>query len=254
MVLPTLDAVSPRPTSHRRPAPLVGLPGRRLKIGRIDGFSDNLSDLDVDVYFADYARGVVRAGGLPVHLPIDTDPADWVERLDAVVLTGGADVDPRRYGAENTASIVEPSRDAFELALLAAAVDLSLPVLGICRGLQVLNVHAGGTLHQDVPPHARFDLAPAAAAHEVEIRPGTELAGIYGERATVNSLHHQMVDRPGDGLVVAATSPDGGVEGLELPGADVIAVQWHPEMMRVDDPVFAWIVERALARRAARHA
>lgn len=237
-----------------RDAPLIGLPGRRINIGRIEGFPDNLADLEVDLYFADYARGVLRAGGVPIHLPIDADPTIWVERLDAVLLTGGADVDPGRYGAVNTASTVETIRDEFELALLASAIDHALPVLGICRGLQVLNVYAGGTLHQDVPPHARFDIAPAAEAHEVTIEAGSELAGVYGERVTVNSLHHQTVDRLGEGLVVTARADDGTVEGLELPGADVIAVQWHPEMMRLDDPIFPWIVERAKARRALRHA
>ena len=238
------------------PRPLIGLPGRR-KLGRqIDEFPEALHGVELDLYFADYSRGVLEAGGLPVHLPVDADPAELAEHLDGVVLTGGADLDPALYGAEPETDLFppEPRRDTFELALIDRAMALELPVLGICRGLQMLNVRAGGTLHQHVPVHSRFDLVPDTEVHQVVTEPGTRLAELYGEALTVNSLHHQTVDQVGGGLAVAARADDGTVEGLEIPGLDVIAVQWHPEMMRgrSGDPVFAWIVERARARAGRR--
>ncbi len=118
-------------------------------------------------------------------------------------------------------------------------------MLGICRGLQVLNVHAGGTLDQHVPEHARYDLTPSERSHAVSIEPGIALHTIYGDEVVVNSLHHQTIDDVGPGLRVTARAADGTIEGLELEGGLVIAVQWHPEMMDHADPVFGWIVERA---------
>lgn len=229
--------------------PLIGLPGRRKQIGQIDGFPETLRDLHVDVYFADYARSVIVAGGLPVHLPIDADPGHWLDVLDGIVLTGGADVEPERYGHDNHASHTEPRRDELEFALLEAAVASGTPVLGICRGLQVVNVHAGGTLVQDVPSHARYDLGPASETHHVTIEPGSQLHAVYGGDVTVNSLHHQTVDSVGSALRVTARAEDGTVEGVERVDAAVLAVQWHPEMMDHGDPVFAWIVEHARQRR-----
>lgn len=236
--------------------PLIGLPGRRKHGRQIAEFPEALADVDLDLYFSDYSRGVLEAGGLPVHLPVDADPADLADHLDGVVLTGGADLDPALYGAEPETDLFppEPHRDRYELALVDRALERELPVLGICRGLQLLNVRAGGSLHQHVPEHSRFDLVPATEVHEVTVVPGSRLAELYGVPSlTVNSLHHQTVDRVADGWVVTARSADGTVEGLELPGRDVVAVQWHPEMMRgrSTDPIFRWIVERAAARAAS---
>jgi len=229
--------------------PLIGLPGRRKTGHDIIGMPTSLLDLEVDLYFADYARGILEAGGLPVHLPLDADPAALAERLDAVVLTGGADIDPSRYGAapETDQFPPEPIRDAFELTLLDVAVQRELPVLGICRGLQLINIAAGGTLHQDVPPHACFDDPPEQLAHAVTVRAGSTLHALYGDRVEVNSLHHQTVDELGDRLSITATAEDGTVEGLESADGRLLAVQWHPEMMatRDGDPAFAWIVEAA---------
>jgi putative glutamine amidotransferase len=232
----------------RSKRPLIGLPGRRKRIGQIDGFPESLHQLHVDVYFADYARSVYAAGGMPIHLPIDADPVDWVHHLDGLVLTGGADVEPARYGHENTDSDTEPRRDEIEFALLDAAVADGVPVLGICRGLQLLNVHAGGTLCQHRPEHARYDLDPTAIAHQVELSAGSVLGALYGEVAAVNSLHHQTVDSVGAGLKVAGVADDGTVEGIEVDGELVVAVQWHPEMMRRDDASFRWLVEHAAQR------
>lgn len=228
--------------------PLIGLPGRRKRIGQITGFPESLHHLDVDVYFADYARAVFHAGGLPVHLPLDADPVDWVHHLDGLVLTGGADVEPERYGHDNTASDTEPRRDEVEFALFEVALGDALPVLGICRGLQLINVHQGGTLEQHVPEHSRYDLAPHEESHVLTFTPGSELHRLYGDTAQVNSLHHQAVGQVGTGVSVTAVAEDGTVEGIELAGMPVIAVQWHPEMMNHADPSFGWIVDRARER------
>ncbi len=240
--------------------PFIGLPGRRKISAQVEGFPATLDRLEIDMYLADYAKAVLHAGGLPVHLPMDADPLAYLPILDGIVLSGGADVEPDRYDAENTASDTEPLRDALEFALLEGAIADELPVLGICRGLQVLNVHAGGTLHQDVPEHARYDVDPGTRTHDVFFETNSRLGLMYSNRSTsgavergiaeVNSLHHQTVDAVGEGLLVSARAIDGTVEGLEMAGADVIAVQWHPEMLDEPEPVFEWLVKRARARAA----
>ena len=131
--------------------PVIVLPGRRKRGRQIADFPESLDGIDVDLYFADYARGVLHADGLAVHLPFDADPADYVGVFDGVLLPGGADVDPAHYGADPLdGHPIEPERDELELALLALAEADDLPVAGICRGLQLLNVAYGGTLWQDI--------------------------------------------------------------------------------------------------------
>ncbi len=228
--------------------PLIGLPGRRRRASDVSGFPEVFDDRDIDLYFADYARGVIEAGGIPVHLPTDIDVAAAGERLDGIVLPGGTDIDPVRYGADPHPELLAPEqeRDDLELGLLSAALDAGIPVLGICRGIQVVNVHQGGTLHQHVPAHGRFDLPTATAIHQVSFAEGSILGEMYGPSAEVNSLHHQTVADLGRDLAVTARSDDGAVEGLEM-GDLVVAVQWHPEMMptRPTDPIFRWLVKRA---------
>jgi putative glutamine amidotransferase len=236
--------------------PLIGLSGRRKTGADIAGFPDSLAGLAIDLYLADYARRVLDAGGLPVHLPMDAEPAHYLPHLDGLLLSGGADLDPSTYGAEPDGNgDYEPERDRLELALLAGARDRGLPVLGICRGLQLVNVAAGGTLHQHVPVHARYDVGPDRRVHPVRFEPETILGALYvgrdgrsGRPVTVNSLHHQTVDRVGHDLRVAARSDDGTVEGLETPDGLVVAVQWHPEMLPATEPVFGWLVQRAGGR------
>jgi putative glutamine amidotransferase len=236
--------------------PLIGLSGRR-KLGRdIARIAPSLADVGIDVYVEEYARSITAAGGLPVYLPLHVDAAEYAGRLDGIVLSGGTDVEPERYGAARHPELhpSEPARDRFEFDVVDVAATADLPVLGICRGLQVLNVWGGGTLHQHVPVHARFDVAVEARIDELEITPGSLLHDLYGARLGVNSLHHQTVDRVADGWVVAARSSDGAVEALEWPGHDMIGVQWHPELLdsRATDPIFAWLVDRARERAGAR--
>ena len=228
--------------------PLIGLPGRRVRAAQVDGFPETLGRCDLDLYFADYARGVIEAGGIPVHLPMDVDPAAACEHLDGLLLPGGTDIDPRLYRAQPDPELLvpEPERDELELGLLAAALPMELPVLGICRGIQMLNVHQGGTLAQHVPEHSHFDRPTDTLVHPVRFAEGSALHGLYGCSVEVNSLHHQTLDELGHDLTATAWADDGCIEGVEM-GDWVVAVQWHPEMMttRATDPLFGWLVERA---------
>lgn len=232
-------------------APLIGLPGRRKSGTQIEGFEGSLSVLDIDMYLADYARGIIDAGGIPVHIPMDLDPRLLLPHLDGILLSGGADIHPSYYDQEPTVGSYERDRDELEIALLRGALEQEIPVVGVCRGLQLLNIVAGGTLHQDVPEHSRYDVPIVDLVHDVNINEGTALNAIYGSTIGVNTLHHQTVDKVGDQLTVTAAAPDGTVEGLEMEGRDVIAVQWHPEMLEGEDPIFAWLVDRARANKSS---
>ncbi|NGN64298.1 gamma-glutamyl-gamma-aminobutyrate hydrolase family protein [Streptomyces sp. A7024] len=182
-----------------------------------------------------YHRLVQRSGGMAALLPPDSVPGaahEAVARLDGLVVAGGPDVEPGRYGAspEERTGPPAPERDAWELALIEAALERELPLLGICRGSQLLNVACGGTLLQHLDGH---DGPPGVfAEHAVKPVPGTRLAALLEDAGTVvPTYHHQAVDRVGEGLVVSAHADDGTVEGLERPGdAFVLGVQWHPEM------------------------
>lgn len=188
----------------------------------------------------DYEESVRRAGGEPVLLDWDAmTPQDALARVDAIVLTGGPDVSPEHYGQTPHPSVqtAGAARDAFELELTAAAVQRDVPVLAICRGMQVLNVALGGSLVQDIPterpgtaPHA-VNEPKNAIAHPVTIAPGSRLAAMLGRtEAPVNSRHHQAVATIGDGMTITATAPDGIVEAIEKPDARfVVGVEWHPE-------------------------
>ena len=159
-----------------------------------------------------------RPEAFPFISPSTSDPAAVGERLDGIVLSGGTDIDPARYGADPHPELLTPEqeRDDLELGLLSAALDADVPVLGICRGIQIVNVHQGGTLHQHVPEHGRFDLPIDTAIHQVSFAEGSILGELYGPSAEVNSLHHQTVDQLGRDLTVTAKSDDGTIEGLEM--------------------------------------
>ncbi|WP_112492129.1 gamma-glutamyl-gamma-aminobutyrate hydrolase family protein [Streptomyces bacillaris] len=184
---------------------------------------------------AAYPRLVRAAGGLAVLLPPDEaeDAArELVAALDGVVIAGGADVEPVRYGADPDPRTGPPARerDAWELALIEAAIEQGVPLLGICRGMQLLNVALGGTLHQHLDGHTGGHAV--FGGHPVDPVPGTAYAAAVPEQTTVPAYHHQAVDRLGTGLIASAHAPDGTVEALELPDREslVLGVQWHPEM------------------------
>lgn len=203
-----------------------------------------------------YLEGVTGAGGIATLLP--PQPVDGgiaarvLDGLDGLVITGGKDVDPAAYGHEPHPETDEPARDrdAWEFALLDAALRRRMPVFGICRGAQVLNVAMGGTLHQHLPEvigHTGHQQGPAqfstSTVHTVD---GTRLAALVGHSVQAQCYHHQAIDRLGDGLVVTATDSDGVIEAVELPGEDfVLAVQWHPEETLEDLRLFAALVESA---------
>lgn len=214
-----------------------------------------MSDLTFDLHFSDYPKSVALAGGLPVELTRDADVSGILDRIDGLVLSGGADLDPRHYGAEPDEHLgpLEPERDAWELALLRGARERKLPVLAICRGFQLVNVAFGGTLRQHVAldegvGHPQWDLSGRTVTHEVRPVDHTLTASLFAAAHGVNSLHHQIVERVGDGLVISAVAPDGVVEGLETPDGSVLALQWHPELLPAPDPAFRWVVRAASDR------
>ncbi|MCT9141276.1 gamma-glutamyl-gamma-aminobutyrate hydrolase family protein [Streptomyces violarus] len=191
-------------------------------------------ELDAALLPAGYPRLVRRAGGLAAMLPPD-DPlhaADIVTRLDGLVIAGGPDVEPVRYGAEREPRTGPPARerDAWELALIDAALAAGVPLLGICRGMQLLNVALGGTLVQHIEGHA--EVVGVFGGHAVKPVPGSLYGGVVPEETFVPTYHHQAVDRLGEGLVPSAHAADGTIEALELPTHPgwVLGVQWHPEM------------------------
>ncbi|MEU5691701.1 gamma-glutamyl-gamma-aminobutyrate hydrolase family protein [Actinosynnema sp. NPDC020468] len=201
-------------------------------------------DVEAAVLHRDYLDSVVRAGGNPVLLPpVGAWDVDSIAFLDALVLAGGADVDPALYGQERDERTGPPhaARDAAELALTRAALELDLPVLAVCRGMQMLNIALGGTLRQHVDGH---NPAPAVFQHTgMVIAPGTALSSVVGPATTVHCHHHQALDLLGDGLRVVGWAPDGVVEAVELPGARfVLGVQSHPEADTEDDRLFAALV------------
>jgi putative glutamine amidotransferase len=206
-----------------------------------------------------YVEAVRRAGALVLMLPPDEllleDPGEALELLDGLVLAGGADIDPASYGERAHPETVEtvPERDRFEIALVRAAIERDLPVLGICRGMQLINVAYGGTLLQHLPErfghheHLRVAGTFDGADHDVDLIAGSLAAGAAGEiHHATKSHHHQGVDRLGEGLQISGSSAmDGLPEAIEMPDKRfVLGVQWHPE---ADDtsPVVAALVAEA---------
>jgi putative glutamine amidotransferase len=207
-------------------------------------------ELEAALLPAGYPRLVQRAGGLAAMLPPDAPEyaAAAVARLDGLVIAGGPDVEPVRYGAERDPRTGPPAdaRDAWELALIEAALRARLPLLGICRGMQLLNVALGGTLVQHIDGHA--EVPGVFGRHPVKPVPGTSYAEVVPEETSVPTYHHQSVDRLGAGLEVSAYAADGTVEAVELPGPSwVVGVQWHPEMGD-DVRVMRALVEAATGR------
>jgi putative glutamine amidotransferase len=207
-----------------------------------------------EVYFA----AVEKAGGIPVLLPpqpLDGDVAGQVmSRLDGLIVAGGLDVEASRYGADAHAEADPPSRirDDWDDALLTAAIEAQVPFLAICRGIQVLNVNRGGTLHQHLPEvigDARYSGENGVfKRNEVEVASGSQIASSIGAGPhTVQSYHHQALDAVGDGLRVVASSPEGVVQAVELEGVPFgVGVQWHPEQDAADDArLFVSLVEAA---------
>ena len=215
---------------------------------------------------AGYLGAVQRAGGLAVLLPPDpelvSDPDELLDRLDGLILAGGADIDPGSYGAprDPLTGRTYPERDACEIALVRRALERDIPLLGICRGMQLMNVATGGTLHQHLPDHVGHEEHRRAVGtfegtdHDVRLEPGSLAARAAAEELhPTKSHHHQGVDRLGEGLVVSGWSVlDDLPEAIEVPDRRfALGVQWHPEVDERSRLVSA-LVEEARSVRAVR--
>ncbi|WIM95410.1 gamma-glutamyl-gamma-aminobutyrate hydrolase family protein [Actinoplanes oblitus] len=206
-------------------------------------------DLPTTFVPTDYPAAVTLAGGRAVLLPPDDLDADVLRALDGLVLAGGPDISPRLYGAEpGMHTATHPERDQAEIRLVHAALDSDLPVLGVCRGMQLLVAAAGGSLHQHLPDvlgHQRHRPGPGAyGRHEAVFTPGSRIAGLMGEDLTINCFHHQGVADPGE-LIVTGRAEDGLPEAVEDPGRRfLLGVQWHPEVGR-DKRIFGALVAAA---------
>jgi putative glutamine amidotransferase len=194
-----------------------------------------------------YLRALDAAGAMPVVLPPVGDAEAVLARLDGICLSGGPDLDPAAYGASDRhpqLGDTEPSLDEFELALARAALADGVPILGVCRGAQALNVAAGGTLHQHIDGHRQTEPG-TVTTHVVDVATRTRLAGIVGPGTLgVNSFHHQAVDTLGAGLRAVAHAPDGTIEAVEGAGFTV-GVQWHAETLAAHLPLFEALVAAA---------
>lgn len=216
-----------------------------------------------------YLDAVTDAGGIAVLLPPQPVTPDVARRVlgsvDGLIVAGGADVDPRRYGqdAHERTGAPRTDRDAWEDALLTAAIELDVPFLGICRGAQMLNVALGGTLVQHLPDvvgHERYQPAPAVFGEaRVSVERGSRLDTIVGDAdepegtLPVHVYHHQAIDRVADGLTVTARTDEGVIEAVEVDGARFgLAVQWHPEENAADRRLFAGLVDAARTHRTGR--
>ena len=231
--------------------PLIGITGRRKKGSDVTGVLAVQGELDIDLFFTNYGRQVSMAGGIPVLIPRDTS-AEVVSKLDGIVLSGGADVDPAIHSPEEDPSLskFEPGRDTHEVEILTEAIEKDIPILGICRGIQVINVHAGGTLFQDIPDHANIKKPYDDRHHKVRFATGSMLSEIYGSEIKVNSLHHQAINKIGEAVKVVGWSSGGEateevIEAIELDNSRILAVQWHPELLPRADPVFSWLTHQA---------
>lgn len=235
--------------SHRSTRPVVGIPTQTLQ--SLGGISEKIPPSWV--MSQRYILTLSGAGAIPWMIPlVDDDTLRGVyEELDAVFLPGGADIDPFTYGAQPhpLCDKTDRERDRVEVSLARWAIEDSKPVLGVCRGMQLINIAAGGTLYQDLAsemsgsikhdyfPFSEQNYARDYLAHEVTVNEGSRLAGIVGAGAVrVNSMHHQGVRELGAGLVATAEAPDGLIEAIE--GVDdsyLVAVQWHPEVLTDSD-------------------
>ena len=235
--MPTSPRSEHTTSAERRHGPVIGITAGELVA------SYGIWEERASLVPADYIHATADAGGIPVVLSPVAGIADaLIERIDGLMLTGGVDVDAALYGADRhpLAQLPDPVRDEFEIALLDAALAKGLPVLAICRGIQMLNVWRGGTLHQHLPDVVADDehmaIPGTFGRHPVRIDPASRVATIIGRtEVSVPTHHHQAVDRVGKGLIASAWAEDGTVEALEDPAyLFLVAVQWHPEVG--DDP------------------
>ena len=239
-----------RVRSNSAERPLIGITayGERASFG--------VWDVEATLLPSNYPESVVAAGGVPVLLPPLVAAAAAVDRLDAVVISGGPDVAPERYGAQPhpRTGAPRPERDTAEIAVLERVLEIGLPVLAVCRGHQLLNVALGGSLVQHLPDvvgHAAHNPEPGVfGTTTVKLDPTSAVGAALGASVDGQCHHHQAIDRLADGLVVTGRAADGTIEAVELTGRPfVVGVQWHPEQ---NDPrLFAALVAAARERNNA---
>ena len=194
----------------------------------------------------DYVDAVIRAGGVPLIIPFSTDKEVIISQaqlIDGLILSGGHDISPYNYGQEPSQKIGEtfPERDTYEMILLEESKKRNIPILGICRGFQLINVAAGGTLYQDLSlipgnilKHNQVS-NPTLKTHKVEIKENSFISSIFGKETMVNSFHHQVINKVANDFIVVAKASDGVVEAIEHKTYKfLVAVQWHPEMLAVN--------------------
>lgn len=230
--------------------PLIGITTYYIKHG--ESYIENargLPDQDMLMSTMDYARSVRSVGGLPLAIPVLADGnylQEIINELDGFIFSGGRDISPLNYNTsiKKGLTMVNPERDEFEFKLLEAVLSAGKPILGICRGFQLINVYFGGSLYQDlaVKPASQLEhfakmLPKYSPCHRVKLSRDSKLFPVFqSEEILVNSLHHQAIDQVGKGLVVKGKAEDGVIEVLESPDyPDMTAVQWHPEMMAEKD-------------------
>jgi putative glutamine amidotransferase len=231
----------------RRNRPLIGITAYEVSAS----FS-HWRDMPTVMVPAGYADAVEAAGGIPVVIPPTRGTSDLLDRVEGLVFSGGSDIDPAIYGQApqpETIAVVR-HRDESELDLISAALERGVPLLGVCRGMQLLNVATGGTLVQhlaEVDGVVHKGPPGTFTTHDVAVMPGSLLHGMVGDAVQVHSCHHQGIDRLGDGLAVTAHAPDGVVEGIELVGDRfAVGVLWHPEEhAELGGPLFRGLVEAA---------
>jgi len=218
--------------------PVIGLTSTRFMVeGQV------LSGLVKDSISQDYSDAIEKCGGIPIIMP-STHESSTLERYfelcDGFIVTGGKDVHPLLYNEAPTeqCGAFDHEVDVLQVALIKQAVKTNKPILGICRGAQLLNVALGGNLYQDINSQVensnghRFTFIKSDTVHEITLQAETKLSSLFGNNIYVNSIHHQAINKLGKGLIVSAQSNDGIIEGIELPSHKfAIGVQWHPEMM-----------------------
>lgn len=235
-------------TSER---PLIGITGFSIAEGKridVDGSWFGLPDQRFVIFGGGYIDQVAAAGGLPICLPVIDDPLGQLDALDALIITGGEDVSPALYGedAHPRTVRVSPERDRHEAQLFEAA---DIPVLLVCRGMQLANVALGGTLEQHIEGHDP-NAGAESTFHEIDLEAGSALAEAYGSnRIRVNSYHHQAIGRLGQSITATARAPDGTIEAIEIDRrAATVGVQWHPEIMGAAGlATFEWLVDQTRA-------
>lgn len=241
--------------------PIIGITGNTsaFKTDDFEAFKINYSSTG-------FSTAISMAGGTPIILPINEAAfaKEYIQLIDGLLLTGGQDVTPLLYGEEPRKVIgpTSPERDNCEVALIKEAIRQKKPILGICRGLQLINVVLGGSLLQDLSEDESITIQhvqrsqPEFSTHSIKVKSGTHLADIIKNNSYVNSVHHQAIKDLGKGLTVSAWSPDNVIEAIEVVDdtQSIIGIQWHPELTFLDNDdslaIFKDIVERSIHSKA----